>query len=555
MILLFITLFSILDNKTLTNNLSLIAFAQKEEYIQHSILYEKEKQDISFYHDRENIIMDQGKKSKLNNTTQFDRPLEKLYTSKTTPQFSIIYPSNWLIREHETGDGIMFQKLKSSDHNNFLTFNITVQPSRLLFPSLSSQVPNVIFFYKQTHKDFHLIEKKQVVLLNNTAFMLYFTYLDDEFGKIGGIDLAMLSNGFIYTLKYRAEFSQFVKYLPIIYNMIKSFYIIYDIYDLYDKGYFYNGKGNYRESIKYFDKVLEIDPNHISALSQKGISLYKLGEYEEAIEYYNKALEIDPNFIEALLNGGVALIKLKKYNEAILYFDKLIKIASNKTDATSSRFVTDALFNKGFALYSLGKNEKAIEYFDQVLDRDPNYVEALNNKGNALNKLEKYNEAMKSYEKALKILKTSKIKPTSSNFFTSFQLIRIADINLDNANGNDFKIYYTNLGISYAKNGEYAKAISYFKLVINDSEYGPAYWNLAESLVKIGNQFAAIKYYDIALELNPQYAGGEISQEPKTVIARGNLSVIAGTTSEEPKTGGGILSVIADRILPKFYPH
>jgi len=46
-----------------------------------------------------------------------------------------------------------------------------------------------------------------------------------------------------------------------------------------------------------------------------------------------------------------------------------------------------ALYNKGNALYDLEKYEEAIVYYDKALEIEPNHVDALNNKGLALNAL------------------------------------------------------------------------------------------------------------------------------------------------------------------------
>ena len=53
-------------------------------------------------------------------------------------------------------------------------------------------------------------------------------------------------------------------------------------------------EGKYDEAIVYYDKALEIKPNDVDALNNKGLALYNLERYEEAITYYEKALEIDP---------------------------------------------------------------------------------------------------------------------------------------------------------------------------------------------------------------------------------------------------------------------
>jgi len=53
-----------------------------------------------------------------------------------------------------------------------------------------------------------------------------------------------------------------------------------------------NKLGKYDEAIKFFDKVLEINPNFSEAWYGKAIALEKLGKIPEAIECYNRALDL-----------------------------------------------------------------------------------------------------------------------------------------------------------------------------------------------------------------------------------------------------------------------
>ena len=56
-----------------------------------------------------------------------------------------------------------------------------------------------------------------------------------------------------------------------------------------------------------------------------------------------------------------------------------------------------ALYNKGVNLGNLGKYKEAIESFDKALKIDPNDVNALTSKGDALNRLRR--EAIESFDK------------------------------------------------------------------------------------------------------------------------------------------------------------
>ena len=64
-------------------------------------------------------------------------------------------------------------------------------------------------------------------------------------------------------------------------------------------------------AIQYYNKVLEINPNNVDALTNKGVALSKLNNNTGVIQYYNKVLEINPNNVDALTNKGVALFQIK----------------------------------------------------------------------------------------------------------------------------------------------------------------------------------------------------------------------------------------------------
>jgi tetratricopeptide (TPR) repeat protein len=62
-----------------------------------------------------------------------------------------------------------------------------------------------------------------------------------------------------------------------------------------------------------------------------------------------------------------------------------------------------ALNNKGNTLYSLERYNEAIVYYNKSLAIDPNDFDALYNIGLSLSRLEKYNEAITYFDKALAI--------------------------------------------------------------------------------------------------------------------------------------------------------
>jgi len=65
----------------------------------------------------------------------------------------------------------------------------------------------------------------------------------------------------------------------------------------------------------------------------KGVEEAKLGNYETASLYFDKALEIEPDNILYLNNKGFALIGEEKYYEAFVIFGKVLKIEPDDANA------------------------------------------------------------------------------------------------------------------------------------------------------------------------------------------------------------------------------
>lgn len=53
--------------------------------------------------------------------------------------------------------------------------------------------------------------------------------------------------------------------------------------------------GNYNDSLKYYNKALEITPNYSKAWTKKAIVSLRLQKYDEMKEAYKKALKINPD--------------------------------------------------------------------------------------------------------------------------------------------------------------------------------------------------------------------------------------------------------------------
>ena len=77
---------------------------------------------------------------------------------------------------------------------------------------------------------------------------------------------------------------------------------------LYKKGYLLLGQKKFDESLKYFNSILEIDPEFAIAYVSKAVVYYYIKEYDNAWDEILKAqirgIEVNPDFMETLANAS-----------------------------------------------------------------------------------------------------------------------------------------------------------------------------------------------------------------------------------------------------------
>ncbi len=159
----------------------------------------------------------------------------------------------------------------------------------------------------------------------------------------------------------------------------------------YEKGNNESDMKQYLKSIEFYNKSLKINPKSGFCLNNKGIALFNLNLIEQSIVCYNQALDINRYDALAYYNKGISLHELKRYDEACECYTKSLFINPN---------FKSALFNKGYSLFQLNKLNEALDCF---LNSNKNDLDILNSIGIVLNALDRHQEAVQYFNKAIEI--------------------------------------------------------------------------------------------------------------------------------------------------------
>lgn len=129
----------------------------------------------------------------------------------------------------------------------------------------------------------------------------------------------------------------------------------------------------YKKAEDDFLKVVKIENNNSKAYYGLGLCYYYMKEYEKSLENYSKSLEIKQSADTKFAISNV-YIKMKKYRQAITNLNELIIKEPNYVDAYN---------NRGVCYLELKEFKLSIKDFSSALKINPNQQNSLYNRGYA----------------------------------------------------------------------------------------------------------------------------------------------------------------------------
>jgi tetratricopeptide (TPR) repeat protein len=73
--------------------------------------------------------------------------------------------------------------------------------------------------------------------------------------------------------------------------------------------------------------------NELSPLAKAALDYFKRRDYDRAIIFYDRILEINPNHVESLNRKGISYLRLNRFNEARECFEQVLKIEADNFEA------------------------------------------------------------------------------------------------------------------------------------------------------------------------------------------------------------------------------
>jgi tetratricopeptide (TPR) repeat protein len=167
-----------------------------------------------------------------------------------------------------------------------------------------------------------------------------------------------------------------------------------DTKELFDNAFKKFEVGDFKGAIGDYSRLLEVDPNNVSALYNRGVSRQNIGNFKAAIKDFTRVIELKPKFAPVYNNRGVCFRKLEENENAVKDFDKAIELNPN---------YTVAYFNRALAKKSIKDIIGEIDDLNKAIELNPNFIEAIFNRGLEFKNLQEYQDAIDDFTRVIEL--------------------------------------------------------------------------------------------------------------------------------------------------------
>ncbi len=146
------------------------------------------------------------------------------------------------------------------------------------------------------------------------------------------------------------------------------------------------------EAIKYLNRAITLDPNHYLSYNLFGLAYLIKRDFPNAVTALERCTALKPDFSEAFNNLGTALQETGQTVQAEAAFKRAFEIDQNY----------NASYNLAKISFERGDLTQALTYVGRSLQRYDKSLLAWNLQGLVLDTMDRTDEAIGSYQQALK---------------------------------------------------------------------------------------------------------------------------------------------------------
>ncbi|XP_070611382.1 tetratricopeptide repeat protein 6 isoform X2 [Erythrolamprus reginae] len=160
---------------------------------------------------------------------------------------------------------------------------------------------------------------------------------------------------------------------------------------------YYGSKGRYSKAIMNCTEALRIERHSVRAYLYRGVLKFYNRTYKNAVEDLTKAIELDKSCTLAYYNRAIAYQQLKDYEHSLIDYKTVLSLEPSKD------IVLKVLKNRALLYIEMKNYEYALKDFADVAVTTPKNAALLNAIGLCYHRLQKYEEAVESFSKILKL--------------------------------------------------------------------------------------------------------------------------------------------------------
>lgn len=165
-------------------------------------------------------------------------------------------------------------------------------------------------------------------------------------------------------------------------------------YAHYECGNALEEMNDYHDAIEHYDQAIELKPDYVDAIVNRGLTYRRMDEIEKAIENYDLALRLDNDHLVARVNRSKIALDEERYEDAISDLDHVLSLNPD--------FVV-AYNNRAQAHEGLGDFEKALADYGAAIRHWPDNAYLRINRAITNLNLNRVGEALSDLQSALKL--------------------------------------------------------------------------------------------------------------------------------------------------------